>query len=333
MRGVLRRGWLAGIFILGVLAAPLAAAAQPPAKVPRIGFLSPSSPSDSRTQRNLEAFRQGLLKLGYVEGQNIAVEVRWAEGKYDRLPGLAAELLRLKVDVLVGVGDAALQAAKEATRTIPIVIAVVNDPVATGLVASLARPGGNITGLSIMAPELVGKQLELLKEVLPKVSRVALLWNPTNASNTPALREAEAAARALGVRLQPLEVRAPGGIDGAFAAMTRERAGAVIVLVDALLNEHRTRIAALAIKSRLPAVHGIREHAEVGGLMAYGASISDMYRRAATYVDKILKGAKPADLPVEQPMKFELVINLKTARALGLTIPRSVLSLADEVIR
>jgi putative ABC transport system substrate-binding protein len=324
---------LVSLLVATHAAAPLAAEAQQPAKVPRIGFLSPSSPSDPRTQRNLEAFRQGLLKLGYVEGQNIAVEVRWAEGKYDRLPGLATELVRLKVDVLVGVGDPAIQAAKEATRTIPIVMAVVHDPIVTGLVASLARPGGNITGLSIMAPELVGKQLELLKEVLPKVSRVALLWNPAEASNAPQLREAEVAARALGVRLQPLEVRAPSGIDSAFAAMTRERAGAVIVLVDALLNDHRTRIAAFATKSRLPAVHGIREHAEAGGLMAYGASVSAMHRRAATFVDKILKGAKPADLPVEQPTKFELIVNLKTAKALGLTIPQAVLVRADEVIR
>ncbi len=254
-------------------------------------------------------------------------------GEYDRLPGLAAELVRLKVDVLLTVGDPSIRAAKEATRTIPIVMAAVKDPIVTGLVASLARPGGNITGLSIMAPELVGKQLELLKEVLPKVSRVALLWNPANASNAPQLREAEVAARALGVRLQSLEVRAPGEIAGAFAAMTRERAGAVIILVDAMLNEHRTQTVALATKSRLPAMHGIREHAETGGLMAYGASVSDMYRRAATFVDKILKGSNPADLPVEQATRFDLVINLKSAKALGLTIPQSVLLRADELIQ
>ncbi len=212
-------------------------------------------------------------------------------------------------------------------------MAIVIDPIATGFVTSLARPGGNITGLSIMAPELVGKQLELLKEVVPKVSRVAVLWNPANAGNAPQLREAQGAARALGVRLQPLEARDPKEIDSAFAAMTKERAGALIVLVDSTLNDHRTRIAALAAKSRLPAVYGVREHSEAGGLMSYGASLPDLWRRAATYVDKILKGAKPADLPVEQPTRFELVINLKTAKALGLTFPQSILIRADQVIQ
>ena len=316
-----------------ILSPPLTTAAQQPAKVHRIGFLSTSSPSDPRMQRRLEAFRQGLRELGYVEGQNIAIESRWAEGKYDRLPDLAADLVRLKVDVIVAAAAPAIQAAKQATRTIPIVMAIVIDPVATGFVTSLARPGGNVTGLSNMAPELVGKQMELLKEVVPKVSRVALLWNPANPGNPPLLREAEVAAGALGVRLQPLEARGPGEIDSAFAAMTRQRAGAVIVLVDSMLADHRTRIADLAAKSRLPAMYGITEHAEAGGLMAYGANLANMFRRAATYVDKILKGAKPADLPVEQPTRFELVINLKTAKALGLTIPPSVLIRADKVIQ
>ncbi len=321
------------VLALGILSAPLGTDAQPPAKVPRIGFLSPSSPSDPRSQRRLEAFRRGLRELGYVERQNIDIEYRWAEAKYDRLPDLAAELVRLRVDIIVAAAVPAIQAAKEATRTIPIVMAIVIDPVATGLVASLARPGGNITGLSIMAPELVGKQLELLKEVVPKVSRVAVLWNPTNAGSPPQLREAEVAARALGVRLQPLEARDPTEIDSAFAAMAKERAGALIVLVDSTLGDHRARIAALATRSRLPSMYGITEHAEAGGLMAYGPSLRDSFRRAATYVDKILKGAKPADLPVEQPTKFELVINLKTAKALGLTIPQSILIRADHVIQ
>jgi len=326
-------GILLVTLILGFLLASLAAEAQQPGKISRIGFLSPSSPSDLRMQRFFEGFRHGLGELGYVEGQNIAIESRWAEGKYDRLPGLAAELVRLKVDVIVTAAVPAIRAAKEATRTIPIVMASVVDPVTTGLVASLARPGGNITGLSTMAPELVGKQLQMLKEVVPKSSRVAVLWNPANPGNAPQLREAEAAARTLGVRLQPLEARNPNDFDGAFAAMTRQQAGALIVLVDSMLNDHRTRIADLAAKSRLPAVYGLPEHAEAGGLMAYGASRSDLFRRAATYVDKILKGAKAGDLPVEQLSKFELVINLKTAKALGLTIPQSVLIRADEVIQ
>ena len=318
---------------LGALAAPPAGNAQAPAKVPRVGFLAPGSASDPGRQRFLDAFRQGLRDLGYVERQNIIIEARFAEGNYDRLPDLAAELVRLKVDVIAAAAVPAIQAAKQATGTVPIVMVVVIDPVATGFVASLARPGGNITGLSLMAPELVGKQLQLLKELVPKVSRVAVLGNPANAGNAPQLREAEVAARALGVRLQPLEARGLREIDSAFAAMTKERGGAVVVLVDAMLFDHRTRIARLAARTRLPAVYGLRAHAEAGGLMAYGANIADTYRRAATYVDKILKGAKPADLPVEQPTRFELVINLKTAKALGLTIPQSILIRADQVIQ
>jgi putative tryptophan/tyrosine transport system substrate-binding protein len=322
-------GTLAG----GLLTAPLAAQAQQVGKVFRVGYLSPGSPSQPFRQRRFEAFRQGLRELGYVEGQNIAIESRWAEGKYDRYPALAADLVRLKVDVIVPVGGAATQATQQATRTIPIVMSVVIDPVGSGLVASLARPGGNVTGLTIMASDLVGKQLELLKEVVPKVSRVALLWNPDNPGSAPQLRQAEAAARALGVRLQPLEARDPQEIDSAFAAMTRERAGALVILADSIFLNQRRQIAELAAKRRLPAVFGNGEHAEAGGLMAYSANLLDLERRAATYVDKILKGAKPADLPVEQPSKFELVINLKTAKALGLTIPQSLLGRADEVIQ
>ena len=268
-----------------------------------------------------------------MEGQNIAIESRWAEGKYDRYSALTADLVRLKVDVIVAVGGRATQDAQRATRTIPIVMSVVIDPLGSGLVVSLARPGGNVTGLTIMASDLVGKQLELLKEVVPKVSRVALLWNPANPGSAPQLREAEAAARALGVRLQTLEARDPQEIDSAFAAMTRERAGALVILADAILTNQRRQIAELAAKRRLPAVYGVSEYAEAGGLMFYGPSSLDLERRAATFVDKILKGAKPADLPVEQPNKFELVINLKTAKALGLTIPPSVLARADHVIQ
>ncbi len=319
------------LLVLGALAAPIASEAQAPAKVPRIGFLMPVSPADYALQ--LEAFRQGLRELGYVEGQSIAIEYRWAGDKYDRLPDLAAELVRLKVEVIVATASPAVQAAKEATKTIPIVMAYIIDPVATGFVVALARPGGNLTGLSMMAPELVGKQLELLKEVVPKLSRVAVLWNPANLAGAAQLREAEVAARAMGLRLQPLEARGPKQIDSAFRATTKDRAGALVVLADAMLVNQRTHIAELAAKRRLPAVYGVREYAEAGGLMAYSANRLDSYRRAATYVDKILKGAKPADLPVEQPTRFELVINLKTAKALGLRIPQSVLIRADQVIQ
>jgi len=325
-----RRAFLCGSIF--VLAAPLAAAAQPPEKVPRVGYLSPGSPSEPFRQRRFEAFRQGLRELGYVEGQNIAIESRWAEGKYDRYPALAADLVRLKVDVIVTVGGRASQVAQQATRTIPIVMSVVIDPLGSGLVSSLARPGGNVTGLSLMASDLVGKQLQVLKEVVPEVSRVALLWNPANPGSAPQLRAAEAAARVLGVRLQTLEARAPQEIDSAFAAMTRERAGALVVLSDAILLNQRRQIAELAAERRLPAVYGPSEHAEAGGLMAYSANLLDLERRAATYVHKILKGAKPADLPVEQPTKFELVINMRTAKALGLTLPPSVLGRADQII-
>jgi putative tryptophan/tyrosine transport system substrate-binding protein len=292
-----RRVFLAGTGA-ALLASPLAAEAQP-RKVPRVGYLSPGSPSDPGRQRRFEAFRQGLRELGYVEGQDIVIESRWAEGKYERYPALAADLVRLKVDVIVAVGGRASQDAQQATRTIPIVMSVTIDPLGTGLVASLARPGGNVTGLSLMASEVVGKQLELLKEVVPKVSRVALLWNPANPGSAPQLREAEASARVLGVRLQTLEARVPQEIDSAFAAMTKERAGALVVLTDAIFMNQRRQIAELAAARRLPAVYGVREHAEAGGLIVYSANFLDLERRAAIYVDKILKGAKPADLPVE----------------------------------
>jgi putative ABC transport system substrate-binding protein len=257
---------------------------------------------------------------------------RWAEGKYDRYPALAADLVRVKVNVIVAVGGSATQAAQQATRTIPIVMSVVLDPVGSGFVTSLARPKGNITGLSLMAPDVVGKQLQVLQEVVPKVSRVAVLWNPANPGSTPQLREAEAAARALKVQLQALEARVPQEIDSAFAAMTRERAGALVILADAIFTNQRRQIAELAMNRRLPSVYGVREYAEAGGLMDYSVNPLDLEGRAAIYVDKILKGAKPGDLPIEQPNKFELVINLKTARAIGLTMPPSLLQRADRVI-
>ena len=325
---------LAVILTVGLTLASLGtAAAQPPEKGPRVGYLNPGSSSDPLRQRRLEAFRQGLRELGYVEGQNIAIESRWAEGKYDRYPALAADLVRLKVDVIVAMSGAATQAAQQATRTIPIVMSLVNDPVGSGLVPSLAHPGGNITGTSVMSPDLIGKQLQLLKEVVPKVSRVAFLRHPANPASAANLREAEAAARGLGVRLQTLEARNPQEIDSAFAAMTREQAGALLIHADALFGNQRRQIAELATKKRLPSIFLTTEYAEAGGLMVYGPNLLNLERRAATYVVKILKGAKPADLPVEQPSKFDLLVNLKTAKALGLTIPQTLLQRADQVIQ
>ena len=317
---------------LGVFAAPLAAGAQQAGKVFRIGVLGSTPPTTPEISRVVGAFPQGLRDLGYVEGRNLIIEWRWAEGRVERFPDFAVELVRLKVDVIVATQSSAALAAKNATRTIPIVTVLVADPVGIGLVASLARPGGNVTGLTSVAVELGPKQLELLREAVPKVSRVAVLSNPLNQFAPLQLREVEVAARVLGVQLQLLEARGPEQFDGAFAAMARERAGALLVLSDVLFFFHRTRIADLAAKSRLPAMYGFREHTEAGGLMSYGANISDLLRRAPTFVDKILKGAKPADLPVEQPTKFELVINLKTAKTLGLTIPQSILIRADKVI-
>jgi putative ABC transport system substrate-binding protein len=315
-----------------VIVVPLSGEADPAASFPRIGFLNTASLSDPRVPPFLQAFRQGLRELGYVEGQNIAIELRWAEGQYDRLPSLAVELVRLKVNIIVAAGPSAVQAAKQATETIPIVMPAVADPVVMGFVTSLARPGGNITGISNMQPELIGKQLELLKEILPKISRVALLGNPANPGNVPLVRYAQDAARVLGVRLQPSEARDAREIDSAFVEISRERADAVIVLSDTVLLDSRTRIADHAVRRRLPTVFGASEFTEAGGLLTYGPSIADGYRRAATYVDKILKGAKAADLPIGQPTTFELVINLKTAKTLGLTIPPSLLLRAYRVI-
>jgi putative ABC transport system substrate-binding protein len=281
-----------------------------------------------------DAFRQGLRELGWVEGQNIAIEHRLAEGKLDRLPHLAAELVRLKVDVILATSSPPAVAAKNATRTVPIVMATSADPVGQGLVASLARPGGNVTGLSFsVGLEVVGKELELLKETVPTVRRVAVLSNPANPGHALAIKNVQSRARALGVQLVLLEARDPNEFEPAFAAMARERAGALLVVPDAVFGLHRARLQGLAAKSRLPAMYGLREHPETGGLMSYAVDLRESFRRSATYVDKILKGAKPGDLPIEQPTKFELVINLKTAKALGLAIPPSVLVRADEVIR
>ena len=320
------------VLTFSLLLAPLAAEAQPAGKVPRVAYLTPWSDSDPGRQRGLEAFRQGLRELGYVEGRNISIESWSAEGKDDRLPALAADLVRSKVDVIVAASGAATRAVQQTTRTIPIVMSLVADPVGSGLVASLARPGGNVTGLTIMAPDLMAKRLELLKEVVPKVSRVAFLTNPDNPASARFLREAEAAARALGVRLQTLEARNPQEIDSAFAVMTRERAGALLYPPDAIFFTQRRQVAELAAKGRLPSL-GTSDYPDAGGLMSYGPNIPDLERRAATFVDRILKGANPGDLPVEQPTKFELVINLKTAKALGLTIPPTVLLRADQVIQ
>jgi len=324
-----RRALITGV--LGFLAIPLAAKAQPAGKVYRIGFLGGTSRTANADMTN--AFSQGLRELGYVEGQNVAIEYRYAEGKYERFPDFMNELVRLKVDVIVVVPTAAALAAKNATGTIPIVTVAVFDPIESGLVASLARPGTNVTGLTLIAgAEIVGKYLELLKESLPKVSRVAVLWNPANAAHPSLVREAESSARTLGLQLQLAGVRGPDEVDNALAAMARERVGALMVLPDSMFVAERTRLAELATKHRLPAMYGLRLHAEAGGLMAYSANLPDSARRAAAFVDRILKGAKPADLPVERPTKFELVINLKTAKALGLTIPPAVLARADEVI-
>jgi putative ABC transport system substrate-binding protein len=305
------------------------AGAQQPKKVPRIGYLT----STGRDSANVEAFRQGLKELGYIEGQTIAIEWRLAEGNNDRLPGLAAELVRLKVDVIFAAGGTHGVVAKKATSVIPIIFVGATDPVAAGLVESLARPGGNITGLSIGAPGLYGKRLELLKETIPGLSRVGLLLNPANPSADGNLRETRAAGEGLGVQVQSLEVRSPDEIDSAFKAANKAQAGAVIVAQHPPINSNPKRVIELAAKRRLPAIYPDPEWIRASGLMFYGPSTPDLYRRGAGYVDKILKGTKPGDLPVQQPIKFELVINLKAAKQIGLTIPPNVLARADRVIR
>ena len=307
------------------------AEAQQAKKVPRIGFIVPGFPSTS--QPNVDAFIQGLRKLGYIEGQNVAIDYRYAEGSNDRLTDLAAELVRLQVDVIVTGSTIAVGAAKKLTGTIPIVMAGLGDPIGTGLVASLSRPGGNVTGLSSFGPELSTKRLELLKETVPRVSRVAILFNGANPSNLVSLKEIEIAAPVLGVQLQPLDVRGADDFEPAFDIANRRRANALLVQRDPLNQAHQTRIVALAAKRKLPAMYPGIEYVTVGGLMSYGVSTNDLYRRAATYVDKILKGTKPADLPVEQPMKFEFIVSLKAAKQIGLTVPPNVLVRADKVIK
>ena len=319
------------IFVTVILASVLFAHAQQLTKVPRIGYLAATSLSTNPAR--IEAFRQGLRELGYVEGKKIVIEWRFAEGKADRLAGFAAELVRLKVDVIVAGGSTATRAAKEATSTIPIVMAQDNDPVGNGFVTSLARPGGNVTGLAALRSELSGKRLELLKEIVPKLSRVAVLGSSTNPGNAQSLKEVELAARVIGVQLQYVDVRGPKDIETAFKEASKGRADAVLVLAGPVFNSPRSQVVDLAVKSRLPAIYDRRDFGEVGGLMSYGTSVVDLDHRAATYVDKILKGAKPGDLPVEQPTKFELIINLKAAKQIGLTIPPNVLVRADRVIR
>jgi putative tryptophan/tyrosine transport system substrate-binding protein len=315
-----------------ILASLCLVEAQQPRKIPLIGFLVSANRSGSA--HLTEAFIQGLRELGYVEGQNIGIEYRWANGNFERLPDLAAELVRLKVAVIVATVTQASLAAKNATATIPIVMVAVGSPVEARLVASLARPGANITGTSTMADEVVGKQLGLLKETLPKISRVAALWNPANpVFQASQLRQAESAAKALPVTLQKLEARDPAEIDHAFTTISKEGTKALIVLADPVFTTHRKQIADLSLKHRLPAITGPKEVADAGLLMSYGASFTESYRRAATYVDKILKGAKPGEMPIERPTKFDFVVNLKTAKQIGVMLPQSILYRADTVIK
>jgi len=322
-----------GTLGLGLLAAPLAANAQQVGqKVPHIGILTLQKFSDPNLPDFWGAFRQGLRDLGYVEGRNITLEYRSAEGKLERLSDLAAELVRLNVDIIISASTPATAAAKKATTTIPIIMESVADPIGAGFVASLAQPRTNLTGFSLMSVDLGAKRLELLKALIPKVSRVAVLWNPTNPAQKLMLPEAEGAARALGLTLQPVGLVDPGGLEGAFETIIKGQAHAVMVFEDALTVSNRRRIVELAGRHRLPAMYGLKYFVEADGLISYGPNQFEQFRRAAGYVDKILKGTKPADLPVEQPTKFELVINLKTAKTLGLTIPPSLLQRADQVI-
>jgi putative tryptophan/tyrosine transport system substrate-binding protein len=307
---------------------PLAARAQQSGKLHAIGLLSVGS----MTTGVFAAFHDGLRELGWIEGKNLLIERRFAENRIERLPDLAAELVRLNVDVIVGFGTPPPLAAKRATTTIPIVMAAAGDPVGSGLVASLARPGGNVTGMSLMAPDLAGKRLELLKELVPRLARVAVIWNAANPYPALVFKETQAAGRTLGIEVQSLEVRGSNDFDGAFEAARRQRPEALITVEDPLTITHRKLIVDFTAEQRLPAVHGVREFVAAGGLLSYGASLDDLFRRATGYVDKILKGVKPADLPVLQPTKFELVINLKTAKALGLEVPPMLLARADEVI-
>jgi putative ABC transport system substrate-binding protein len=322
---------IAGAAALLLAAGPLAVQAQPAAKVYRIGILAGSPPNSPEASHVWEGFFQGLRELGYVEGVNFVIEGRYYEERIERLPALAAELVRLPVDVIVAGAAPAPETAKRATSMIPIVMANHGDPVGSGLVASFARPGENVTGLSMANVELFGKRLQLLKEALPRLSRVAVLSNPNNPQNALELRAVEGAAQSLQVQVQILEARAPSEFAGVFSAATKGRADALMVLGGSMFFAERVRLAELAAKSRLPAMYVVREYAEVGGLMAYGVNLRESFRRAATYVDKILRGAKPGDLPVEQPTKFDVVVNLRTAKALGVSIPPAVLVRAETI--
>jgi putative ABC transport system substrate-binding protein len=325
----MKRRWIT-LLLSALFLAGSPAEAQQPKEIPRVGFLGASSASYAAVR--LDAFRQGLRELGYVEGKNIVIEYRHAEGEQGRVNRLAGELVRLEVDVIVAGGTASAQAAKAATKVIPIVMTSASDPVAAGLAVSLARPGGNVTGLSTLAPEISAKQLELLREIVPRLSRVAVLGDSSNPGTARALREVERAAQAFGVRLQYLDVRGFGDFEAAFRAANKGHAEVVLALTNAVLFRQRGQAVDLAVKSRLPMIVPSSEYVEDGGLMTYSVSAIDLFRRAAVYVDKILKGAKPGDLPIEQPTKFELVINMKTAKALGIAIPQSILLRADRVI-
>jgi ABC-type uncharacterized transport system substrate-binding protein len=329
-----RPSWLGlSVIAFALVAAGAVAHAQQSTRVPRIGYLN-DSPLGSFPKIRAEAFRQGLRELGYEEGKNIVIEWRYGDGKQDRVSDRAAQLVRLKVEIIVTAGTGATRSAKEATIAIPIVMTQDTDPVRNGFVASLARPGGNITGLSRLAPELSGKQVELLKEIVPKLSRLAVFGTSSSPANTESLKEIELAAGALGLKLQHLDVQGPKDFETAFREASKGHADAILMLVSGpVLNPHRTQVVDLAIKNRLPVIYRNRVDVEAGGLVSYGVNLTDLDRRAATYVDKILKGAKPADLPVEQPTKFEFVINLKAAKQIGLTIPPNVLARADKVIR
>jgi putative tryptophan/tyrosine transport system substrate-binding protein len=325
-----RRLFLA--LMAGALAAPLASFAQQPAKIARIGFLFAASSQGTESQ--LQAFREGLRELGYVEGKNLQLELRWGEGKLERLPALAAELVQLKVDIIVAVSSPSVIAARQATRTIPIVMPLSSDPVGDGLVASLAHPGGNITGLSLMAPELGEKRIQLLKEMFPKVPHAMdVLWNPDYVGMRARFEQARAAAPAVGLSVRSMEVRDTRDLDAAFEAIVRERPEALLLLVDPFTRSQRLRIVEFAAEQRLPAIYESSDFVDVGGLISYGPNIPNQFRRAAAYVDKILRGAKPADLPIEQPFTFELVINMRAANALGIKFPDSILLRADRVIR
>ena len=321
------------LIALGAAAVAHSSLAQQRQKVPVIGYLFPGIPQNN-TDFRLEAFRRGMRELGYIEGENYRLEIRWGEAHLERMPALAAELVKLKPKIIIGASSPSYMALKDATRTIPIVMPVSSDPVGDGLVKSLARPGGNITGISVMAPELSAKRLDLLRQVLPKPSRaLAVMWNPVYRGMSARFREANSVASSVGVNVRSLEVSDPREMEAAFDSVAKDKPDGLLLLADPLTLSMRARIIEFARENRLPAIYETREFAEAGGLMSYGANINEQFRRSAYYVDRILKGAKPGDLPIEQPTKIELIVNLITARALGITIPQTLLSSADQVIQ